>query len=488
MSGLLDAVARHAQRQPERVALRGRHGDLTYAALQAAVERLAATLDGRCLGLLAANDPAWLVADLAALRRGIPCVPLPTFFSPGQLEHVVRDAGIDLLLADRDLPGLLPGARHAWVEVAGTRLARWQCPPLRPLPAGATKVTYTSGTTGAPKGVVLGAPALARVTAALAQACGARADDRLLSLLPLATLLENLGVHAALLSGATATLLPADRVGLHGADGGDPGPLLAALDRTQPTTLILVPQLLQLLVELAEAGRELPASLRFVAVGGAPVTPALLARAAAQRLPVYQGYGLSEAASVVTLNRPRANRPGSVGQPLPHAALRISGSGEVLVRGALFDGYLDGTPVDRHGWWPTGDLGHLDDDGFLFLTGRRSTRFITAYGRNVAPEWVETELLADAPVTQALVTGEARPFNVALLVPRPGSDHDALAAGIRTVNARLPDYARIAHFAVADEPFSIANGELTGSGRPRRQAILARYGERLAALYPEPPA
>jgi long-subunit acyl-CoA synthetase (AMP-forming) len=488
VSGLLDALARHAQCHPERVALRGRHGDLTYAALQAAVDALATTLDGRCLGLLADNGPAWLVADLAALRRGIPCVPLPTFFSPGQLEHVVRDAGIDLLLADRDLPGLLPGARHARVEVAGTRMARWRRDPLRPPPAGAAKVTYTSGTTGEPKGVVLGAAAQARVAASLAQACAARADDRTVSLLPLSTLLENLGVHAALLAGATATLWPTDRVGLRGAGGVDAGRLLAALDQTQPTTLILVPQLLQLLVELAEAGCGLPASLRFVAVGGAPVTSALLARAAAHRLPVYQGYGLSEAASVVTLNRPRANRPGSVGQPLAHAGLRISGSGEVLVRGALFDGYLGGTPVDRHGWWPTGDLGHLDGDGFLFLTGRRSSRFITAYGRNVSPEWVETELLADAPVAQALVTGEARPFNVALLVPRPGSDHDALAAGIRAVNARLPDYARITRFAVADEPFSVANGELTGSGRPRREAILARYGERLAALYPEPPA
>ena len=485
MNGLVDALALHAARHPARVALRGDDGALTYGALQAEVRRVAATLDARCVGLLADNGPAWLVLDLAALARGIPCIPLPAFFSPAQLAHVVRDAGIDLLLADRDVDGLLPGARATRVEVAGRTFTAWRADTTTRVAPGSAKVTYTSGTTGEPKGVVLQAGTLARVAASLARASCAQPGDRMFSLLPLSTLLENLGVLAALLAGAEATLLPATRTGLRGASGIDPTRLLASLREAEPTTLILVPQLLQALVELGEAGHAPPRSLRFVAVGGAAVAPALLACAAALGLPVFQGYGLSEAASVVTLNRPGANRVGSVGQPLPHARVRIADDGEIHVAGALCHGYLGDPAAPAGEWWATGDLGHLDADGYLHVTGRRSARFITAFGRNVSPEWVEGELLAGAPVAQALASGEARPFNVALLVPRPGIDPARLAAGIDAVNGRLPDYARVTRFALADEPFTLANGELTGTGRPRRAAILARYATRLAALYTE---
>src|SRR5690606_26803253 len=132
-------------------------------------------------------------------------------------------------------------------------------------------------------------------------------------------------------------------------------------------------------------------------------------------LPVFEGYGLSECASVVCLNTPAARRVGTVGRPLPHCALRIDKRGEVWVRGPHMLGYVGEPPMDGE-WIATGDVGCITD-GFLELQGRRKHQFITAWGRNVSPEWVQAELTARAPIAQAWLYGESLPKNVAVLVP-----------------------------------------------------------------------
>jgi long-subunit acyl-CoA synthetase (AMP-forming) len=137
-------------------------------------------------------------------------------------------------------------------------------------------------------------------------------------------------------------------------------------------------------------------------------------------------------------------------------------------------GYL-GEPPLRDEWLATGDLGSLED-GFLTLHGRKKHMFVTAYGRNVNPEWVEAELAQQAPIAQAWLHGEARAANVAVLVPRHAACTDAqLEAAVREVNARLPDYARVHQWVRAREPFSAANGLATANGRLRRAAILLAY-------------
>src|SRR3546814_875250 len=143
-----------------------------------------------------------------------------------------------------------------------------------------------------------------------------------------------------------------------------------------------------------------PEGLRLAAVGGAAVGRTLLKQAHALGVPAYEGYGLSEGASVQTLNLPRANRPGSAGSALPHAHLRIAPDGEIEISGSVFAGYLGQTDVPLE-WWPTGDLGHLDDDGFLHVHGRKKHILITGFGRNVSPEWVETEIRAEPQILQA---------------------------------------------------------------------------------------
>ncbi len=483
---VLDAVRALAQRQPQQPALIAGQRTLGYAQLLAAVDRLAADLQELGIGTLALyadNGIGWIVADLAAQAAGICCVPLPRFFSDGQLQHVLHDSGADAILADEGRFDGLPGWR---AEAAPAGMDAWsllrRAQAAVRLPAGTQKITYTSGTTGTPKGVCLSAASQFAVARSLARASDARPTDRHLCLLPLATLLENIGgVYAPLLAGASVCVPGQAEVGMDGAAGLRAGDLVASLQRQQATTTILVPQLLSALVEAGEAGLRLPPTLRFVAVGGAPVSARLLERAQRLGVPVFEGYGLSESASVVALNTAGARRPGSVGRVLPHLWLRFAADGEILVRGAGFLGYCGG-PKNGDEWVATGDVGHLDDDGFLYLDGRKKSMFITAFGRNVAPEWVERELIQQPAIAQVAVFGEGRPWNVAVIVPRPGSSQDVEAA-VAAANRDLPDYARVRAWLLADRAFTADGGLLTANGRVRHDAVASCYRARIDALY-----
>lgn len=499
MSAVLQSLERHAQRAGTSKALESPGVDLSYAGLHAAVQALAEELRACAgsmpltVGLLADNGAAWALADLAALAAGLRLVPLPPFFSPAQLAHALQSAGAAAVMVDPALPqaALLPPASGRALRSlpAGAGCLEWR--PLAEtsvdLPPGTRKITYTSGTTGAPKGVCLSLENQESVAGVLAAATGAGPGDRHLSVLPLSTLLENLGgLYAPLLAGATAVLRPTAQVGLRGAASLDLPCLLRALGESRATTTILVPQLLQALVEGIAAGLPAPTSLRFVAVGGATVSPRLLARAAALGLPVCEGYGLSECASVVALNRLGQQRPGSAGRPLPHVRLRIAEDGEIHVAGNAFLGYVGEAPRRQNEEVATGDLGYLDAEGYLHLVGRRKNLFITAFGRNVAPEWVERELCLQPGIAQAAVFGEARPWNLALIVPRPGADAAAIDAAIAAANRELPDYARVSRWLLAAAPFTVANDQATANGRLRRPRILSTYRAQMDALYEEP--
>ncbi len=491
MSRIVDAVRRHAALTPLRPALRDEDGLLTYRSLATEIAHLAERLRAlrpRALALLADNGMTWALADLGALAADIPIVPLPPFFSASQLAHALRTAGVDLVLTDQ--PARIQQALQRPDLVATPfygNLFRLRLPsdagPRCALPAGTRKVTFTSGTTGEPKGVCLGYAEMEAVAESLCQASAADAGDRHLSLLPLATLLENIGgLYTPLLAGATACLPPLAAVGLRGSSTLDVGRMNEALHAWQATTAILVPQMLQALVAAGRMGVTLPDSLRYLAVGGAPVSAHLVDQAHALGLPVYQGYGLSECASVVAASGPDAQRAGSVGRPLPHVRLAFAADGEILVHGPRWRGYLGGEAADTT-VVATGDLGYLDEAGYLFLTGRKKNLFITAFGRNVAPEWVEGELVAHPGIAQAVLFGEARPFNCAVIVPSAGATHDAIDAAIDAANQRLPDYARVHAWLPADAPFTPAAGLSTPNGRLRRDAIRRHYADRIDALY-----
>ncbi|HKI61896.1 MAG TPA: AMP-binding protein [Mariprofundaceae bacterium] len=507
MSRVIDGVRRFAVDTPQAVALEGLNSSdsLTYSELVPAIEHLAAalkTFDIHACALLADNTPAWAVADLAAISAGIPLIPVPHFFAPSQMVHLLHSSGVNAILTDRPEPvaGLLAGMHmpvSAPVEVQAGKeplsafiLSAQNNDQPKSLPEACAKVTFTSGSTGDPKGVCLTQLAMETVAGSLASATEACAEDRHLSALPYATLLENIGgLYAPLMVGATICTPGLAAVGLSGSSGLDVKQFVSVLNERRISTCIMIPQMLHGLIAGLEAGMPRPANLRYIAVGGAPVSEFLLTKAETLGLPVFEGYGLSEAASVVAVNRPGESRPGSVGKPLPHVDLNFADDGEILVRGSLFSGYLGDAEQPVDAFLPTGDIGQLDKEGFLHLTGRKKHLFITAFGRNVSPEWVERELTIEPAVGQACVFGEARPFNVAVIQPRAGVEPAVVKAAIQqavdAANARLPDYARVSHWLLAREPFTVTNGLWTGTGRPRRQFIFKAYEHDIDGLYKE---
>jgi long-subunit acyl-CoA synthetase (AMP-forming) len=495
----LTALHHWALVRPQAICLESDRIVLSFAELSrlvtAAAERLASAGNAR-IGLMLDNGAAWVIADLAARQANLILVPVPGYFTKAQVAHVIAAAGIDLLVTDRSaalqdqlatldattVGPLLADSRFGQIEL----LALSRDESLPALPAGGRKVTFTSGTTGTAKGVCLSDAGVDLVAQSLLERTDGSDRDRHLSLLPLPVLLENIAsIDVTLLAGAVICIPSLHTVGLTGLSSLNIKSLIRAIEHFRPTSIVTVPQLLQGLMQAVAAGWR-PQLLRHVAVGGAPLAKGVIASARALGLPVYEGYGLSECSSVVTLNTGNDDRPGSVGKPLPHAHVKIAADGEVLVKGAICAGYLgDEQPVLIDGYYPTGDLGAVDEDGFLHLTGRKKNIFITAFGRNIAPEWIECELTAQPEIGQAAVFGEARPWNVALIQPRQlqGDWHAAIDAAIARVNRGLPDYARIRNWLRLDEPLQSSNGLTTENGRLRRRQIEALYHKRLEQLY-----
>jgi long-subunit acyl-CoA synthetase (AMP-forming) len=464
-----------AERAPSDIVLRDTERAMSVAEVRVRIDDLADRLSRLPPGPIGSrldNGIGWVLLDLALRRCSRAHVPLPPFFTEAQVAHALQVAVAVAVPVDTD---------RAEAPDRGLALRVLDHDP-QPVHPGTGTVTYTSGSTGSPKGVCLDPSLPETVAASLAAAMAPIGARRHLCVLPLGVLLETVGgVYAPLLAGGSIDLPGLADLGHGGSSGLDPNRLLGTLQHFRPQSLILVPQLLQALVFAVESGARLPDSLRLIAVGGARVPLSLLGRAEAAGLPVFEGYGLSECASVVCLNRPGAHRAGSVGRALPHTSVRLSADGEILVDGPRFLGYA-GEAAPPPGPLATGDLGRIDHDGFVHVDGRRKAMYITAWGRNVSPEWIEAELTQHPHIAQALACGEGRSQAVAVLVPRdPSLTRIQLERAVTQVNAGLPDYARIGAVVRADEPFSAANGQLTGNGRPRRAAIVTRYAAAMAA-------
>ncbi|WP_078085037.1 AMP-binding protein [Microbulbifer mangrovi] len=494
---LIEQIAAHAASSPTRAALVGVEENTSYSQLLEATESLAGALQQlgtAVLGLYADNGPQWLLVDLACQKAGVTLVPLPGFFTPQQLEHTIRTSGMQVLLTDdceRFTPLSVVGEARG--ELAGLALVETQGPERVILPAETAKITFTSGSTGTPRGVCLANETQYTTAAALAGRLGELDCARHLCLLPLATLLENVaGAYTCWLLGGTVIAPPLAKLGFHGSSQLDAAQLCRCIDEYQPDSLILLPQILKLLVAQIHLGQwRAPASLRFVAVGGGKVSAKLLHQARALGLPVFEGYGLSECGSVVALNLPGADCPGAAGRPLPHCEIRIR-DGEVQVRGPRYLGYLGDSGAvtdlasDMDGdWLATGDLGAIDNDGFLHITGRKKNLLISAFGRNISPEWIESEILLDQQVLQCVVIGDARPYCCALIFPHPGVADARIDDWLETVNQRLPDYAQVRNWIRLPAPLTFADGQLTANGRPRRNAIANQYAESIETLYGE---
>ncbi|MEH6558282.1 MAG: AMP-binding protein [Oceanicoccus sp.] len=457
---------------------------LSYAELSSKVETTAEWLSTRrpkMVALNAENSIDWVVIDLACQIAGICCIPLPDYFSHQQSLHCIADAGVDVLISDSsdladqltapDAIDGLPSSLNAWILAPSGKTL---------VPKNTQKITYTSGSTGNPKGVCLSTNQQWQVAQSLASAI-AIDKPKHLCLLPLGTLLENAaGIYAPLLSGGNIILIDGKNRGLDGSSGLDLLQLVTCISQWQPNTLIILPQLLTALIAACEMGWETPESLRFVAVGGGKVAPELIQQAEQYGIPVYEGYGLSECCSVVSLNTPKHNKPGTVGKPLPHCRVSTI-DGEIHVEGASHLGYLGDPDSWNTALIATGDLGHLDKEGYVIVNGRRKNLLISSFGRNISPEWVESALMARPIFTQCIVVGDSRPHLTALVSSPDHVSNENVDTWIQQVNSLLPDYARVKSWEIIDK--EQWQGLFTANGRPRRDDINHHFTKNIDKLY-----
>ncbi|MCK9922344.1 long-chain fatty acid--CoA ligase [Frankia sp. AgPm24] len=253
---------------------------------------------------------------------------------------------------------------------------------------------------------------------------------------------------------------------------------------------------------------------RIAVSGGAPLSPRLGHFYRGIGFIVLEGYGLTETTAPATANRPGAIRMGTVGQPLPGVTVRIADDGEVLIRGPLlFRGYRNNETatkeaLDSEGFLHTGDLGELDDDGFLRIIGRKKELLVTAGGKNVAPAPLEHIITSSPLISQAMLVGDGRPYIAALVTLEPDAferwrdqagrpatasladlaDDPQLCAEVQkavdTANATVSRAESVRRFVILPEDFTVEGGELTPSLKVRRSLVLKRYADAVESLYP----
>ena len=251
--------------------------------------------------------------------------------------------------------------------------------------------------------------------------------------------------------------------------------------------------------------------LRQAVTGAAPIAPGILEFFYACGVPVMEGYGMTETASVASVNTPDAFRLGSVGRPLPGVQVRIADDDEILIKGPnIFNGYYRDATATREtlmdGWLHTGDLGRLDEDGFLFITGRRKDIIITAGGKNITPANLEHALQRNRWISQAVVIGDGRPYLIALITLDPeetptfAGEHnlkpdelhqsESMRAEIQTAideaNSHYAPVEQIKRFEILPEDFSQPTGELTPTLKVKRNIVQQKYADTIDAIYHSP--
>ncbi|MCI0376364.1 MAG: AMP-dependent synthetase/ligase [Gemmataceae bacterium] len=546
---LAELLRRQSERLGPRVALRykkhGLYRDLTWSAyyeqtLSCASALVAAGVrPGDRVGLLAENRPEWLLADMGILAAGAVNVPPHAPLTAAQVQYQLADASVRWLFVSsaaqldkiRQVRAQLPELRgvvafdaqptaddaQSWsgfVQRGRHQLAKNQQELQRREhrlgPDDLATVMYTSGTTGNPKGVMLTHGNLLSNALASDQASHRPPGAVLLNWLPLSHIYARTVDHYLQLAGGLVLCL---------ADSAET--LVQNLGEIQPTHLSSVPRFYEkVLTAVATLSPEdrrkrlkaiFGPRIDWLGSGGAPL-PLQVAQAFAEAgLLILQGYGLTESAPVISFNRKESYKLDSVGQAIPGVEIRIGPDGEVLTRGPhVMRGYWNNSEASaeavRDGWLHTGDLGRLDEQGFLFITGRKKELLVLSNGKKVVPTHIEGLLVGDPCIDQAVVHGEGKNFLSALIVPhwanvrkelpeladaeeKTLARHPAIQAFLEKRIAQavkdVSPWEQVKKFIVLTEPFSVAAEELTVSLKLRRNVILSRHREALEALYRE---
>lgn len=489
---LCDWVGRRAFTHPDVVAVECSGEALTYADLEARVAPAAGRLaslglrEGEPVGLLHANGNGFAVFAHAITRAGGMLAPHNARLTASEIAWQLRDAGARYLVADEEhVPQALAAADEAGVTLLATDDEAWR--DAAPLGGPSAipferphSLIYTSGTTGRPKGAVLTHGNFYWSAVASAANLGVEADDRWLACLPL--------YHVGGLSILLRSAIYGTTAVIH--ERFDEARAVRAVREERVTLLSVVANMLQRMYALD--GDPYPSTLRAVLLGGGPAPRPLLEASAARGVPVLQTYGLSETASqVATLSSADALRKlGSAGLPLPGTTVRIEVAGddgagreadageigEICVAGPTVCAGYRGRPeataeAIRDGWLHTGDLGYLDEEGYLYVADRRDDLIVSG-GENVYPAEVESALLAFPGVEECAVVGvpDERWGALVVAVAVPTSlDVAALEAHLR---ARLAGYKVPRRIEVTAEPLP-----RTASGKVQRHLVRSRLIE-----------
>jgi long-chain acyl-CoA synthetase len=406
---------------------------------------------------------------------------------------------------------------------------------------------YTSGTTGPPKGCLLTHANYRAITDAIVNQGVIQPGDSTYLFLPLAHAFAILIQFATLDLGATLCYWSKDA-----------HQIIAELTQVNPTYFPSVPRMFEKIYTLATAnaedpqklrqavelgvkvrqmrehGEEVPAELqqafdqadevlyknvralfgtniRECVTGAAPIAPEILEFFYACGVPVMEGYGMTETATAATGNRPEDFRFGSVGKPFEGVEVKIADDGEVLIKGPnIFKGYYKNEGATEEalgeGWLHTGDLGRLDEDGFLYITGRKKDIIITAGGKNITPANLENGLKQSRWISQAVVVGDQRPYLVALLtldqeeLPAFAQEHglepeeihqsEQMKAEVQKtlddVNSQVGPVEQIKRYEILPRDLSQETGELTPTLKVKRNVVHEKFAEVIASIYERP--
>lgn len=536
------AAKTHSDAVAIRYTREGALHELTYAELEESVNDIADGLialgvrPGDTVALLSETRPEWTICDLAIASIGAICVPVyPTSSAQecawvlgnsearavicenlGHFETIgtIRDA-----LPDLELIAVMEADDSADViTVAGLR--GWGLTTNRStvdckVDAGdAATIVYTSGTTGPSKGCVLTHRNWRAALDAIEAVTTLGPGDTIYIYLPLAHMFSRMVQLVAFECGATLHYF-----------GGDIRQVVAELATAAPTHLPSVPRMFEKVysfvaarTSIEDVGEEVHSlvrqafggRLRQALTGAAPIAKEILEFFNSCGIPIYEAYGMTESTALISANVPGAVKFGTVGRPFPGVEVRIAEDGEVLARGEnVFAGYHNNPEATAamlaDDWLHTGDLGELDDDGFLRISGRKKDIIITAGGKNLAPANLENDLRQSRWIAHAVMLGDRRPYPVGLITLDADeilpwardrglpedlavlAEHPEVRALIEEVvaaaNSRYAPPEQIRRYAVLRNDFSVENGELTPSLKIRRQVISERYAPVVEQLY-----
>lgn len=520
---------------------------------------------GDKFSIAAFNSTSWSIIDLAAAQIGMIHVPLYPNASSEDYEFIIKQAGVKLFFAGNDeiaakaanlvantelkLFHLEEGKSNFWKDF----LKDYDQEDLDKIEEikktidvdDLATIIYTSGTTGNPKGVMLSHKNIMSNAQDVAEAIKiAGKEYRVLSFLPLCHIFERTALYTYLYMGMSI-YYPENLDNL-----GDDMRLV------KPHFFTTVPRVMEKIFEKIESkAATLPPTkqkifnwalkeaknndvtekpgflgrlkmkvadklvfskwreavggyLQFIVSGAAPMQPQLVQIFTAAGIPVLEAYGLTEASPGITMTKYDLDdiKPGSVGKKLTHVEVKIGDDGEVLAKGPnIMMGYFENKEATdntiKDGWLLTGDLGRIDEEGNLYITGRKKELFKTSGGKYIAPQKIENILKSSALVDQVMVVGDARKYPAALIVP----SHEMLES---TLKEKLPSplnthgkvraiyeqiieensrhfgrYEQIKNFYIVDEPWTVETGELTPTMKMKRKFIEKKYYEQIDALY-----